>query len=94
MNAEVSQTIAVAKAESVEPGTRRDLSPGAPLDLSPGRQLDVMISLCALIFLAPLMLLVALCVYLVDPGPVLFGHQPEPVQVALCGVVRTKARRP
>lgn len=44
-------------------------------DLSLGRMLDVLLSLSALIFLAPLLLLVALLVYIVDPGPVLFGHR-------------------
>ena len=33
------------------------------------------LSISALIFLAPLMLLVALAVYIVDPGPVLFGQR-------------------
>ena len=44
-------------------------------DLSLGRMLDVLLSLSALIFLAPLLLLVALLVYIVDPGPILFGHR-------------------
>jgi exopolysaccharide production protein ExoY len=35
---------------------------------------DRLIALCALIFLAPLLLLTAICVFLSDPGPVFFGH--------------------
>jgi exopolysaccharide production protein ExoY len=44
-------------------------------DLSIARLIDVALSISALIFLAPLMLLVALAVYIVDPGPILFGHR-------------------
>ena len=40
-----------------------------------GRAFDVLIALAALVFVGPLMLVVAGCIYIVDPGPVLFGHQ-------------------
>ena len=67
MNASVSQPSPCRKGESAQAW-------GAG-DLSLGRTLDVLLSLSALIFLAPLLLLVALLVYIVDPGPVLFGHR-------------------
>ena len=67
MNASVSQSSSCRKGESAQAW-------GAG-DLSLGRTLDVLLSLSALIFLAPLLLLVALLVYIVDPGPVLFGHR-------------------
>jgi len=38
------------------------------------RAADVVIASLALLFFAPLMLVVALAVYATDPGPVLFGH--------------------
>jgi len=40
-----------------------------------GRGVDIVLSISALVFLAPLLLLVAAMVYLVDPGPILFGHR-------------------
>ena len=39
------------------------------------RLTDIVVSLLGLIFLAPLMLIIAVLVYVTDPGPVLFGHQ-------------------
>jgi exopolysaccharide production protein ExoY len=39
------------------------------------RATDVVISAAALVFLAPLMLLIAAIVYLSDPGPIFFGHR-------------------
>jgi exopolysaccharide production protein ExoY len=39
------------------------------------RVVDVILAVVALVFLAPLMLVVAALVYLFDPGPVLFAHQ-------------------
>ncbi len=44
-------------------------------DFPIGRTIDIVLSISALIFLAPLLLLVALAVYIVDPGPILFGHR-------------------
>ena len=40
-----------------------------------GRAFDVVIALVALMFVGPLMLVVAACIYIMDPGPILFGHQ-------------------
>lgn len=45
------------------------------LDLMAVRILDIGVASCALIFLAPLMLVVACLVYLVDPGPIFFAHR-------------------
>jgi lipopolysaccharide/colanic/teichoic acid biosynthesis glycosyltransferase len=39
------------------------------------RAIDIIVSAAALLVFAPLMLLVAVGVYLVDPGPIFFGHQ-------------------
>ena len=39
------------------------------------RVLDIVTALSLLIFLAPLMLIVAALVYLVDPGPIFFAHR-------------------
>ena len=44
-------------------------------DLMAVRLLDIGVACCALIFLAPLMIVVACLVYVVDPGPVLFAHR-------------------
>jgi exopolysaccharide production protein ExoY len=52
-----------------------EVAPVGGSDLSVERLVDIALSISALIFLAPLMLLVALAVYIVDPGPVLFGHR-------------------
>lgn len=73
MNASVSQCPAANDDESVAPTGSRDLSRSTHFDLA--RLVDIAISLSALIFLAPLLLLVALLVYIVDPGPILFGHR-------------------
>lgn len=40
-----------------------------------GRAFDVVIAIGALVFVGPLMLVVAVCIYIVDPGPVLFAHR-------------------
>jgi lipopolysaccharide/colanic/teichoic acid biosynthesis glycosyltransferase len=49
---------------------------GFPIfDRSIARLIDILVSVMALIFLAPLMLLVAMIVFLADPGPVIFGHR-------------------
>jgi lipopolysaccharide/colanic/teichoic acid biosynthesis glycosyltransferase len=66
MNAPLLRPFAEGKGKSVQPVATSDF----PL----GRAVDVILSVSALIFLAPLLLLVAAIVYLVDPGPVLFGH--------------------
>lgn len=39
------------------------------------RAIDIAVAVAALVTFAPLMLLVAIGVYLVDPGPIFFGHQ-------------------
>lgn len=44
-------------------------------DAIAGRLLDIVCALALLLFLAPLMLLVAVAVLVSDPGPVLFGHE-------------------
>jgi len=67
MNAESPQSFSYEPGESVQ----RFRKGGLSLD----RAIDIVLSLSALIFLAPLLLLVALLVYIVDPGPILFGHR-------------------
>jgi len=47
----------------------------SPLDVMAVRILDVGVASCALIFLGPLMVLVACLVYVVDPGPIFFAHR-------------------
>jgi exopolysaccharide production protein ExoY len=44
-------------------------------ELAAVRILDIAIASCALVFLGPLLLVVAGLVYLVDPGPVFFAHR-------------------
>lgn len=39
------------------------------------RVTDVVFSLVGIVFLAPLMLVIAILVYVSDPGPILFGHR-------------------
>ena len=39
------------------------------------RALDISVSLLALIFFAPLLLAVALAIYVTDPGPIFFAHR-------------------
>ena len=53
----------------------KDENQGFAIDLSFARLVDLALALSAIIFLAPLMLVVAACVYIVDPGPILFGHR-------------------
>ncbi|RYD94298.1 MAG: exopolysaccharide biosynthesis protein, partial [Sphingomonadales bacterium] len=48
---------------------------GFAIDLSFTRAVDLALALSAIVFLAPLMLVVAAVVYIVDPGPILFGHR-------------------
>jgi exopolysaccharide production protein ExoY len=67
MNAPLPRSFAV--------GSREIDQPVGKVDFSIARMIDIVLSISALIFLAPLMLLVALAVYIVDPGPVLFGHR-------------------
>jgi exopolysaccharide production protein ExoY len=59
--------------------TSRDATPGARNQAEPqfdgSRILDVLISAIVLVFVAPLMLGVAIGVKLQDGGPILFGHQ-------------------
>ena len=45
------------------------------VDSPAGRMMDIILALAALLFFAPLMLVVAVCVYIMDPGPILFGHK-------------------
>ena len=47
----------------------------SPLDRLAVRILDIGIASCALIFLGPLLLVVAAVVYIVDPGPIFFAHR-------------------
>ena len=39
------------------------------------RALDIIVSILALIFLAPLLIFVAVAVYVTDPGPIFFAHR-------------------
>lgn len=45
------------------------------LDDIASRALDVTLAVIALIVLAPLMLIIAAVIYILDPGPVIFAHQ-------------------
>ena len=56
-------------------GARKLAKPPSPFDSLAVRILDIGIASCALIFLAPLLLVVAGLVYLVDPGPIFFAHR-------------------
>ena len=56
-------------------GVRKLTKPPSPFDSLAVRILDIGIASCALIFLAPLLLVVAGLVYLVDPGPIFFAHR-------------------
>jgi lipopolysaccharide/colanic/teichoic acid biosynthesis glycosyltransferase len=47
----------------------------SPLDIWAVRILDIVIACAALVFLAPLLLLVAALVYIADPGPIFFAHR-------------------
>ncbi|WP_338041005.1 sugar transferase [Maricaulis parjimensis] len=47
----------------------------APLRSVPKRVLDILMSAGALVFLAPLLITVALCIRITDPGPVLFSQE-------------------
>ena len=52
-------------------GVRRS----SPIDALAVRLLDMLIASAVLIFLAPLLLLVAALVFIVDPGPIFFAHR-------------------
>lgn len=45
------------------------------LDAIAVRIMDITVASCALAFLAPLLLVIAALVYLVDPGPIFFAHR-------------------
>ena len=47
----------------------------SPIDALAVRLLDMLIASAVLIFLAPLLLLVAALVFIVDPGPIFFAHR-------------------
>lgn len=49
--------------------------PASALSLSASRVLDVVLAVTALIFLLPLMIIIALCIFVADPGPVIFAHR-------------------
>jgi exopolysaccharide production protein ExoY len=49
--------------------------PPSQLECLTVRMLDITIASCALVFLGPLLLLVAGFVYIVDPGPIFFAHR-------------------
>ncbi|WP_340318248.1 sugar transferase [Rhizorhabdus argentea] len=56
-------------------GDRSRAQPTARFDAIMIRLLDIVVSLGLLIFLAPLMLIVASMVYLTNPGPIFFAHR-------------------
>ncbi|WP_246586830.1 sugar transferase [Stakelama flava] len=49
--------------------------PGMKFDDAAMRVIDVLVSVIAIIFFAPLMVIIALLVFAADPGPVLFAHK-------------------
>lgn len=55
--------------------TRGSTSTPSRMDETATRVLDFVLALVALIFLAPLMLVVAALVYFYDPGPIFFAHR-------------------
>jgi exopolysaccharide production protein ExoY len=59
-------------------GDHRPLSPGVGrtgfIDISASRVLDIVGSATALLFFAPLLILVALAIAILDPGPIFFAH--------------------
>jgi exopolysaccharide production protein ExoY len=54
----------IAEGESERPGGERL-----------GRYIDILLAVSALIFLAPLLILVAAIAFTLDPGPIFFGHR-------------------
>lgn len=56
-------------------GEHKDMIWSPKFDRIIARSIDILVSIAALIFLAPLMIVVALIVFITDPGPVIFGHQ-------------------
>jgi len=50
-------------------------APSAPLSLAIIRLLDIVLALALLVFLAPMMLVIAVCTWVADPGPILFAHR-------------------
>lgn len=56
-------------------GVQKLAKPPSQFDSWSVRILDIVIASCALIFLAPLLLVVAGLVYIVDPGPIFFAHR-------------------
>jgi undecaprenyl-phosphate galactose phosphotransferase len=62
--------------EAVAPGRQSAVSVPAPLKIDfASRLLDIVGAVALIIFLAPVMVLTAIAIYVVDPGPVIFAHQ-------------------
>jgi exopolysaccharide production protein ExoY len=61
-----------ADASCADPPSR---PPSARRAVPPTRVLDMTLTIVLLIFLAPLMLIIAGLLYVTDPGPVLFAHR-------------------
>ncbi|WP_148216809.1 sugar transferase [Phenylobacterium zucineum] len=57
------------------PTTVRSHAPGLSLDGAATTTMNVTIALAAILFLAPLMIVVALLIYAQDGGPVVFAHK-------------------
>jgi len=74
----VSIMASMAYNDGGTPLVRRERVSGRfaqPIDQVATRLFDVAVSLALLVFLAPLMLLVAMLVVATNPGPVIFGHK-------------------
>ena len=71
----MSNFVVARSANNAASWPKRRVSRGRSSDDAATRMLDVFVALCALIFLAPLMLVVALVVKLQDGGSIVFPHE-------------------
>jgi len=72
-----SESRAVPKI-AAQPEFRNDARFSPPADKADAiivRALDIILSLVIMLFLAPLLIMVAAIIFFTDPGPVIFGHQ-------------------
>jgi len=70
-----SGAVRLAEGADRQPARARIDSTRADWDAVAVRALDVTISVLALVFLAPLLIFVAVAVYFTDPGPIFFAHR-------------------
>lgn len=56
------------------PKLRKSSVSATIMDSTITRAIDIVVSCCTLLFFAPLLIIIAVMVYLSDPGPILFGQ--------------------